>query len=303
MSANEVLGAADAAYTPTDDTQPVAVNLHICNKQVPPANESFLGTCEFYYHPLHDEFIDKSGVASWEALRAWATRWNPFDDVDVVRRLLANRDVLIAPNSAHAHWSRHANFMMRHIGCGHLPPDYYISYGYYYCYTYGERLEPRLSGQGKEWLSDARYLLQRNIELGLIDNMKGDEINVVCRRYPNRSVQMEVTRYELEIDPVTFKTFAFNTHVPAYLDAGLADLPITDLMRIGTQPNAEEWLDGETWNQAIDSGIEVARDKAISARDSISEGARTAAEAVNARVNEGVSAVEQALSRLMQHLR
>ncbi|MBR9906169.1 MULTISPECIES: hypothetical protein [Halomonadaceae] len=300
MSTNDdVLGAADAAYTPTDDTQPVTVNLHVCNKQVPPANEAFLGNCEWYYRPLHDEFIDKSGVASWEALKAWATTWNPFDNVDVFLRFLANRDEIIAPDSAHSHWSRHANFMMRHIGCGHLPPGYYISYGYYYCYTYGERLQPRLSDAGKGWLAEARYLLQKNIETGLEDNMDGDYISVVCRRYPNRSVQMEVTQYELEVDPITFKTFAFNTHVPAYLDAGLADLPITDLMRIGTQPNAEEWLDGETWKQAWDSAVEVGWDKANSAKDAVSSRAQAAAEAAN----EGLSAVEQALSRLMNHIR
>lgn len=304
MSTNDdVLGAADAAYTPTDDTQPVTVNLHVCNKQVPPANEAFLGNCEWYYRPLHDEFIDKSGVASWEALKAWATVWNPFDNVDVFLRFLANRDEMIAPDSAHAHWSRHANFMMRHIGCGHLPPDYYISYGYYYCYTYGERLQPRLSDAGKTWLEDARYLLQSHIEDGLKDNMKGNEITVVCRRYPNRTVQMEVTQYELEVDPITFKTFAFNTHVPAYLDAGLADLPITDLMRIGTQPNAEEWLDEETWNQAVDSGVEVGRVKAKGAWDAVSNAPQAVSEAIYNGASEGVSAVEQALSRLMQKLR
>ncbi|PRY64233.1 hypothetical protein B0H98_106145 [Vreelandella songnenensis] len=299
MSTNDVLGATDAAYTPTDDTQPVAVSLHVCNKQVPPANESFLGNCEWYYRPLHDEFIEKSGVASWEALKAWATWWNPFSDSDVVRRFLANRDELIAPESAHAHWSRHSNFMMRHIGCGHLPPDYYISYGYYYCYTYGERLRHRLSTDGQRWLDQARFNLQENIETGLEDNMDGDEINVVCRRYPNRSMQMNVPRHELEIDSVTFKTFAFNTHVPAYLDAGLADLPITDLMRIGTQPNAEEWLDGETWKQATDSAFEVGKDKLKGAGNAISSGAHAAAGAVG----DSISAVEQALSRLIQHLR
>ncbi|MGR4068623.1 hypothetical protein [Billgrantia sp. C5P2] len=302
-SLERVLGGADASYTPADDTDRVEVPLHICDKQVPPAAESLLGRCEFYYRPLHDEFIDKTGVATWEVIRAWATRWNPFDDVGVVRRLLANRDILVAPSSTHEHWSRHSNFMMRHIGCEHQPPDYYISYGYYYCYTYGERLRPRLSESGGAWLDDARYLLQSNIEDGLKDNMIGEEVNVVSRRYPNRSVQMVVPQYELELNKNTFKTFAFNTHVPAYLDAGLADLPISDLMRIGTQPNVEEWLDGETWNQAFDSGMEVGREKIIGTRDAISAGARAAAEAVGAHVNEGVSAVEQALSRLMHHLR
>lgn len=133
--------------------------------------------------------------------------------------------------------------------------------------------------------------------------MKGNEITVVCRRYPNRTVQMEVTQYELEVDPITFKTFAFNTHVPAYLDAGLADLPITDLMRIGTQPNAEEWLDEETWNQAVDSGVEVGRDKAKGAWDAVSNAPQAVSEAIYNGASEGVSAVEQALSRLMQKLR
>lgn len=300
MSTNDdVLGAADAAYTTTDDTQPVAVNLQICNKHVPPANEAFLGNCEWYYRPLHDEFLEKSGVSTWEAIRAWATLWDPFDNIDVFRRFLANRDEIIAPESTHEHWSRHANFMMRHIGCGHLPPDYYISYGYYYCYTYGERLRPRLSTDGQRWLDQARFNLQENIEDGLDDNMDGDEITVVCRRYPNRTMQMGVVQYELEVNPVTFKSFAFNTHVPAYLDAGLADLNPFDLAKIGTQPNAEEWLDGETWRQAWDSAYEVGRDNYKSVKEAISSRAQAAAEAVN----ESYSAVEQALSRLMNHLR
>ncbi|MCS2608398.1 hypothetical protein [Halomonas dongshanensis] len=90
-----------------------------------------------------------------------------------------------------------------------------------------------------------------------------------------------------------------NTHVPAYLDAGLAELPIIDLMRIGTQPNVEEWLDGETWKQATDSAVEVGKDKLKGAGAAISSGAQAAAEAVG----EGISAVEQALSRLTQHRR
>ncbi|MCE8043433.1 hypothetical protein HOP60_14870 [Halomonas daqingensis] len=302
-SLERVLGGADASYTPADDTDRVEVPLHICDKQVPPAAESLLGRCEFYYRPLHDEFIDKTGVATWEVVRAWATRWNPFDDVEVVRRLLANRDLLVAPSSTHEHWSRHSNFMMRHIGCEHQPPDYYVSYGYYYCYTYGERLRPRLSPQGQDWLDQARYWLQFNIEVGLKDNMDGDEINVVCRRYPNRSVEMTVPRLELEIDKATFKSFAFNTHVPAYLDAGLADLSISDLFKIGGQPNIEEWLDRETWRQAIDSGIEVGKEKAVRAGELISNTARTAAEAVSGAARQGADAVDRALQALTRHLR
>ncbi|MGP9631459.1 hypothetical protein ACT3R7_00170 [Halomonas sp. AOP43-A1-21] len=308
MAEDEVLGATDANHTPVDDTQRVAVDIYVCNKQVPPANESFLGNCEWYYRPLHDEYITKSGVSGWEALKAWTTSWNPFDNIDVARRLLINRDELIAPDSPHPHWSRHANFMMRHIGCGHLPPDYYISYGYYYCYTYGERLKPRLSPDGKRWLDQARLNLQENAENGLKDNMKADQVHIVCRRYPNRSVAMEVEQYELEVDPTTFKTFAFATHVPAYLDAGLADLDACDLIRIGGQPNIEEWGDAETWGQAIGSSLEVGKSKIGAVWETAAETAQCTAEAVSDRVNAGIDAVsagmdaaEQALSRLINH--
>ncbi|WP_181423401.1 hypothetical protein [Halomonas heilongjiangensis] len=302
-SMERVLGEGNAAYTPTDDTERMSVCLRICDKQVPPAAENLLGRCEYYYRPLHGEYVEKSGVATWEALKAWATRWNPFDDAIVLRRLLNNRDRLIEPESTDNDWSRHANFMMRHIGCGHQPPEYYVSYGYYYCSTYGERLRPRLNPQGQDWLDEARYLLQRNIDLGLKDNMKGDEIHVVCRRYPNRSVEMTVPKQELEIDNATFKTFAFNTHVPAYLDAGLADLSIPDLMRIGGQPNVEEWLDRETWRQAIDSGMEVGWEKAVRVGEAVSDTARTAAEAVSGAARQGADAVERALQALTRHLR
>ena len=39
----------------------------------------------------------------------------------------------------------------------------------------------------------------------------------------------------------------------AYLDAGLADLPLSDLIKIAGQPNIQEWGDVRTWEQAVDS--------------------------------------------------
>lgn len=68
--------------------------------------------------------------------------------------------------------------------------------------------------------------------------------NHKCKRYTNRTAQMQVQRQELEITPKLFKTFAFKTHMPAYLDAGLTDLPVLDLLRVDGQPNLEEWFDG-----------------------------------------------------------
>ncbi|GGB51513.1 hypothetical protein GCM10011502_25810 [Oceanisphaera marina] len=247
--------------TATEESPPVTEALSVCDKQVPQAALSELGNCAFYYQPLHDEYVNKTGVSTWEAIKAWATFWNPWDDQAVAKRLMQKRDALITLDSQDSDWSRHANFMMRHVNCGHLPPNYYLSYGYYYCSIYGAKLYPRLSEQGKKWLKSARYLLQENIEIGLKQNMKGNAIAIECKRYPNRTAQMQVQRQELEIDPDMFKSFAFKTHVPAYLDAGLADLPFSDLAKIGGQPNLEEWLDEQTWEQAIDSGIEVGKDK------------------------------------------
>lgn len=91
--------------------------------------------------------------------------------------------------------------------------------------------------------------------------------------------------------------------MPAYLDAGLADLPIPDLFRIGGQPNIEEWLDRETWRQAIDSGVEVGREKSVRAGEAISNTARAAAEMVSDAARQGADAVDRALQALTRHLR
>ncbi|WP_454726487.1 MULTISPECIES: hypothetical protein [Cupriavidus] len=261
----KVVGQAQATHTPKSDNRPVRVAVRICDKVVPPAADPLLGHCEYYYRPLHEEYVKKTGVSTWEAIKTWARSWNPYTDQEVLRRILRNRDKLILAQSTDSDWSRHASFMVRHIGCGHRPPHYYVSYGYYYCSTYGERLKPRLSASGQDWLDNARFYLQKNIEIGLSQNMKYSTISIPCLRYPNRSASLEAVRYELEVDSDRFKTFAFDTHVPAYLDAGLADLPIADLLKIGGQPNIEEWLDKETWKQAIESGVEVGSDKAAQA--------------------------------------
>ncbi|HRL21278.1 MAG TPA: hypothetical protein PLG97_06500 [Alcaligenes sp.] len=287
-----ILGEAKASYLPIWDPTPARVNAILCDKHVTPAADGILGNCEFYYQPLHEEYVAKSGISTWQAFKTWTIQWNPWDDLVVARRLLVRRDQLIVANSSNGDWSRHANFMARHIGCGHQPPDYYVSYGYYYCPTYGEKLRPRLSPKGQDWLDDARYNLQKNIEKGFEQNMKRKEITIACRRYPNRTVNMAVAQYELEVTPATFKTFAFKTHVPAYLDAGLADLPLSDLAKIGTQPNIEELLDGETWAQIYESGSEVAK-----------EWGENAAQAIENSIEAAGQAIDKALESLTRHLR
>jgi hypothetical protein len=129
-----------------------------------------------------------------------------------------------------------------------------VSYGYYYCSTYGAKLYPKLSPDGQAWLEKARWYLQKNMEKGLMQNMAGDEIQMRSQKPGNGSFSMRVQQYGLELDDNTFKAFAFKTHPLAYLDGGLADLPISDLAKITAQPNIQEWGDIRTWEQAVDSG-------------------------------------------------
>ncbi|AOR68829.1 hypothetical protein BBJ41_15580 [Burkholderia stabilis] len=265
---NNLLGTGSGMLTPTGYKDRPKVQISICDKQVTPAADSIIGTCPFYYLPLHGEYwetVRKVSVSSaWETVKKFATSWDPWKDKKVVHELLHRREDLLKPKSINSDWSRHGNFMMRHIGCGHKPPDYYVSYGYYYCSDYGTNLYPTLTIKGKKWLDSARWWLQKYIEIGLYQNMQGNKIAIKSAKPGNGKLAMQVKRYELELDKDgdTFKTFAFVTHPLAYLDGGLAGLPVSDLVKIGRRPNIEEWADGRTRKQAIDAGIPVAKAKA-----------------------------------------
>jgi len=257
----KVVGTATSYMTPTDYTQRALVERNVCDKMVPPAAASIVGTCPYYYRPLHGEYwetVEKVSVSSaWEAVKTWAKFWDPYKDHVTFATLLHRREKLIEAESTDSDWSRHGNFMMRHVGCEHKPPSYYVSYGYYYCSTYGAKLKPRLSEEGKVWLDNARWYLQRNLESGLKQNMAGDTIKITSEKPGNGDVTMSVPKYELELDDDTFKTFAFKTHPLAYLDGGLAELPIWDLARIAMEPNIQEWADKRTFEQAFDTAKAV----------------------------------------------
>lgn len=127
---------------------------------------------------------------------------------------------------------RHGDFMRRHPDLrepdpGHIP-DYYLAYGEKYVLRFSQELFPRLSDKGKEWLVKTRLNLQVAIE--------------------NRRKAGDREFTQLEEDPPSFRKFAFNTHVPAYMDAGLADLPLSDLLKIVATPEMKDILrkDGRT---------------------------------------------------------
>lgn len=233
-----------------------------CITKVPAAPTKIIGNCVYYYKPYgSDDVVNKTGV-NFKAVFEWATTIPSYsieDTKHLFRKLIKNEDTLIPANSSDPNWSRWHNFFARHVGCKHTAPSYYISYGYYYCSNFGAYLLPRLkSSQGKNWLNQGRVLLQKYMEKGLLLNNTQSAIKIPSARHPNKRLPgMWVGVQKLELQDEIFKTFAYNSHVPAYLDAGIVDVPIADLMRVFGQPNVEEWIDLETWNQAMLVALEV----------------------------------------------
>jgi hypothetical protein len=271
----KVIGIFHSYMTPSGYTQRADAEKPKCDLKVPPAADSIIGECEYYYRPLHCAYREKvEKLPSFNELVEWAMNFNPWSDGQVTAQLLGKRDRLIPPKCTDSDWSRHSNFMMRHIGCGHKPPSYYLSYGYYYCSNYGAKLKPALSEAGRGWLDNARWYLQKNMEDGFGQNMRGDGIS---QKLDDVSFSMpDVKRYQLELNDDIFKTFAFNTHPLAYLDAGLADLPLPDLIKIAAEPSIQEWDDLRTWNQAIDSAKVVIPKKAADTWDATNDAVNNA---------------------------
>jgi RHS repeat-associated protein len=93
-------------------------------------------------------------------------------------------------------------------------PDYYLDYGDKYVHIFSDELYPKLSPEGQIWLEDALENLQNAIEAKLKTNPS------------------------IELNNSAFTKFAFDSHVAAYENAGLFDLPIKDLTLIATTPDA-----------------------------------------------------------------
>ena len=123
---------------------------------------------------------------------------------------------------------RHDDFVRRMGPCGFSPPDYYLSYGFYYCEKFSTKIRPTLSPAGQAWLDRARCLLQERME----DGLKKDP--------------------SIELDNDKFRKFAFDTHPGAYWDAGLHDLPPGDWWKIGKTPEWKEFLNRDTYAQGWD---------------------------------------------------
>lgn len=110
---------------------------------------------------------------------------------------------------------RYIDYVGRHPG--EHGASYYLNYGFKYCKRFSEDVYPRLTQEGQHWLVHARTNLQVALEDELISDPVGYD--------------------EMEQDDAELEDFAFETHAKAYLDAGLASLPVSDLHVIATTPD------------------------------------------------------------------
>lgn len=126
------------------------------------------------------------------------------------------------------------------------------SYGYKYCVAFGKLLKPKLSPEGKIWITKALDLLQEYMEAGLVNL---DWMAVKNKDFNKRHKLYEDTKRKdfyrnIELNNANFRYFAFATHPDAYLDGGLKMLPYSDLVKIMLSPDLAEWWEGDTWEQA-----------------------------------------------------
>ncbi len=121
---------------------------------------------------------------------------------------------------------------------GKEPPDYYMDYGDKYIKRFTNELRPTMSGDGQQWMDQARANLQTAME----DRRKADPAAFA----------------ELERDPDKFREFAYGTHAKSYLDAGLSDLPFTDMAKIMNTPDKKDLFfntDGLSQINTIGQGV------------------------------------------------
>jgi hypothetical protein len=102
------------------------------------------------------------------------------------------------------------------------PPSYYMSYGDRYMRRFTFHTRPLLSPTGQVWLDDVREGLQGAME----EHRAADPVAFA----------------RLERDPEAFLDFAYDTHPAAYMEAGLSQLPLRDLVLIGSTPDAQDLL-------------------------------------------------------------
>ena len=110
------------------------------------------------------------------------------------------------------------------------PPDYYLGYGGKY-YERFMSLGNKLSPEGQAWCNKTALALQQAIE----DKRTSDPEGFA----------------KLERDPKAFRDFAFSTHPDAYVNSGLYDLPVQDILTIASTPDIKDVLSQEGIKQSL----------------------------------------------------
>ena len=135
----------------------------------------------------------------------------------------------VEPGTPGYYQQRYDDFVSRNPGV--TPPDYYLDYGQKYADRFSSLDDNDLSPEGLEWRDKTLVALQQAIEDKRISDPEGFA--------------------ELERDPEAFRRFAFESHPAAYVDSGLYDLPVQDLLVIAGTPDINDVLSQEGIDQSL----------------------------------------------------
>jgi hypothetical protein len=142
---------------------------------------------------------------------------------------------------------RSQDFMRRHPGME--PPSYYLGYGDKYVNRFTDELAPKLSPRGQQWLAQVRLNLQVAIEACLMADPAAFD--------------------RLEQDDEAFRQFAYDSHPKVYLDAGMDELPLKDLVLIGMTPDCKDLFTKMGLEQVVEIAAGIA---SAHARDYVDRG-------------------------------
>jgi len=126
---------------------------------------------------------------------------------------------------------RHDDFVRRNPGM--TPPSYYLDYGDKYAERFSKLGEGELTPKGLEWRDKTLVLLQEKMEALRVED-------------PEAFAQ-------LERDDAAFTKFAYETHPSAYVEGGLYDLPVQDLLAIAKTPDLKDIMTPLGIAQTVDA--------------------------------------------------
>ncbi|QRN93015.1 hypothetical protein JRI60_27820 [Archangium violaceum] len=185
-------------------------------------------------HPSLDELAGAQGAAPASGSTPGA-RTAASKESNTVTRAPASPAVASAPRefptgTMDYYRKRHFDFVDRNPGAP--PPPYYLQYGDKYVQRFAALGSNDLSPQGLVWRDRALKGLQKAMEDGLKEGAADFA--------------------KLERRPDDFRIWAYKTHVNAYLDAGLLELPAQDLATILFTPDFKDLLNKEGLDQVLE---------------------------------------------------